>query len=127
MHAPVREHRQRVVDVVRALREADEGDDALGLARDGGQRLAGVAQEVLLEQEVLGRIAGEGELGEQHDLRAGVAGARDVVADLARVALEIADARVDLGERETQRWRGGSGHASSQSPGGGHSSPRASA
>jgi hypothetical protein len=56
---------------------------------------------VLLEQQVLGRVARRRELREQDDLRARVAGAGDVLADPGRVALEVADARVDLGEGET--------------------------
>ena len=110
VHGAVGEHGERVVDVLGALGEADQRDDPLGRGRDVGERLLGGLQEVLLEQQVLGRVAGERELGEQHQLGAGVARAGDVLAHQARVALEVADARVDLRERERQRGEQ-SGHA----------------
>ena len=88
----VGEHRERVVDVVGALREADERDDPLGLARQLVDRLADGVEEVLLQQQVLGRIAADGELGEQHQLGAGVARLRDPLGDLGGVAFEVADA-----------------------------------
>ena len=49
----------------------------------GRTRRAGVAQEVLLEQQVLGRIAGDRQLGEHDELRAGLARARERVDGLA--------------------------------------------
>ncbi len=115
LHLAVGHDRERVVDVLDALGRADERDDALGLARDVERRLARRLEEVLLEQQVLRRVAGDRELGEEHELGALVAGARDPLADLARVALEVADAGVDLGERDAQRFER-SGHASDITP-----------
>ena len=44
-------------------------------------RRARVGEEVLLEQQVLGRVAGERELGEEHELGAAGAGARELLDD----------------------------------------------
>ena len=54
--------------------------------------------EVALQVEVLGRVAGEAELGEDRQVGALVAGAADPLGDLRRVAVDVADRRVDLGE-----------------------------
>ena len=74
----VGEHGGGVVDVLGALGEADERDDAVASRPRGARAPARASrEEVLLEQQVLGRVAGERELGEHDELRAGVAGARD--------------------------------------------------
>ena len=99
LHAAVGEDGGGVVDVVGPLGEADDGDDVARLARDVVERPARVAQEVLLEQQILGRVAGDRQLGEQAQLRAGVAGGAQAVLDLGRVAGEVADARVQLVQR----------------------------
>ena len=94
---------ERVVDVVVALGEADQRDDAVGILGqpvDGGAR---VAQEVLLEQQVLRRVAGDRQLGERDELCAGLLGAGDAVADRGFVAGEIADGGVELAQGEAQR------------------------
>ena len=74
LHLAVGEDRRGVVDVLGALGVADDRDDAASpAAASRSQRRARVGEEVLLEQEVLGRIAGQRELGEADELRAGVA------------------------------------------------------
>ena len=70
VHRAVGEHGGRVVDVLGALREADDRDDAVRVGGELAQRRADVGEEVLAQQQVLGRIAGERELGEQHQIRA---------------------------------------------------------
>ena len=104
----VGQHRDRVEDVLAALGEADDGHDPLDPGGDRVERLARAAQEVLLEQQVLGRVAGDRQLGQQHQLGAAVARRLDVARDPRRVALEVADVAVDLGEREPQgmQWTG---------------------
>src|SRR6185312_8475801 len=57
-----------------------------------------VGQEVLLEQQVLGRVAGDGQLGEERELRPGLACASELLAHLGLVAGDVADGGVDLGE-----------------------------
>ena len=100
LHRAVGQHGRRVVDVVGALREADDRDDVLGVGGDPVDRVAHGGQEVLLEQQVLGRVAADGELGEQHEACAALARGRDAVADLALVAGDVADHGVHLAERD---------------------------
>jgi hypothetical protein len=97
------EHGERVVDVLRALGEADHGDDLPRVGRDLAHRRLGLQQEVLLEQQVLGRVAGQHELREEDELGARVARAGDLLAHEPHVAVEVADARIDLRQRERQR------------------------
>ncbi len=98
LQAAVCQHRRGVVDVVGALGEADERHDALRVGRDPLDRRPRVGQEVLLEQQVLGRVAGDRQLGEERELRAGLARARELLANLGLVAGDVADGGVDLGE-----------------------------
>ena len=97
---PVGEDGGGVVDVLGALGEADDGDEPVRLAGQLAQRGGGVGEEVLLEQQVLGRVAGEGELGEQHQLGARVAGRAHSRADALGVAGDVADGGVHLAEGE---------------------------
>ena len=55
-----------------------------------------------LQVEVLGRIAGQAELGEDRQLGALACGAPDPLGDLGGVAVDVADGRVDLGQRYAQ-------------------------
>ena len=110
----VGEDRGRVVDVLGALGVADDRDDA---GRGGGeavQRRARVGEEVLLEQQVLGRVARQRELREAHELRAGVARLARSARDPRLVAGDVADDGVELGERDAQRRR--SSRASAPEP-----------
>jgi hypothetical protein len=102
-HRAVGEHRERVEGVLGALRVADDGDDPLGTRRELREAFVAGPQEVLLEQQVLGRVAGEHELAEEDELGAGVARLLDAARDLRDVALDVAHARVDLGEGDAQR------------------------
>jgi len=95
-----------VVDVFGALGKAHHGDDPVGLGRELPQRRGGVREEVLLQQQVLGRVAGEGQLGEQHQVRRLTAGRPDPVADELRVARYVSDGGVDLAERQAHARRG---------------------
>src|SRR5919109_2775124 len=54
------------------------------------------------QKQVLGRVAREGEFREDHEIGALVARLRDALADLGRVALEVAHGRVDLRKRSFQ-------------------------
>jgi hypothetical protein len=62
------------------------------------QRRAGVREEVLLQQQVLGRIAGQRQLREQDEIGLRLAGRADAVTDPVGVALDVADGGVDLTE-----------------------------
>ena len=83
------------------LGEADQGGDP---NRAGGEllergRVRG--EEVALQVQVLGRITREAELGKDDEVGAGFVRAVDPRPDQRRVAVEIADGRVYLGERNT--------------------------
>ena len=108
LHGAVGEHGERVVGVAEVaaarnrLGEADEGDD---LPDAASQLLDGAPvglDEVPLQVEVLGRVAGQAELGEDDQLGALVAGADDPLGDLRGVAVDVADGGVDLGQGYTQ-------------------------
>ncbi len=96
----VSQHRRAVVDVVAALREADHRDDPVGIGGDPVERVARVREEVLLQQQVLGRVARDRKLREQRKLGACAARLRQLLADLPLVAVEVADDGVDLREGE---------------------------
>ena len=82
-----------------------EPDHGRGLADLGGDPLDGGpagGQERRLEHQVLGRVAADGQLGEDHQVgaqlrRLGVGGQHPV-----DVAVEVPDDRVDLGPGEPQ-------------------------
>ena len=111
LHRSVGEDRRSVVDVQGALGVAHDRDDAGRVLRDALDGRAGVGEEVLLQQQVLRRVAGHGQLGEEHHLRARAACAAQVVADLRFVAGDVADDGVDLGQRDAQ----GAGHVPGES------------
>jgi hypothetical protein len=80
--------------------EADKGRDAGRLARDLFQRLRSRAQEARPQQQVLRRVAGDGELRHEEQVGARPAGLADRVHDPLAIAVEVADGGVELGERE---------------------------
>ena len=55
------------------------------------------------QQQVLGRVAGDRELGKEDEVGAGLAGLVEAGEDLAAIAVEVADDGVDLCERESHR------------------------
>src|SRR5262249_26341598 len=89
--------------------------DRLGVADEGGDPLDRTCQlldralvggdEVGLQVEVLGRVAGDAELGEDHQLGAGLAGTADPLGDLGRGGVDIAKGGVGLGEGDAHRSR----------------------
>ena len=109
LHRAVGQDRRAVEDVVGALGEADDGDDVVHLGGDPVQRRAHVAQDVLLEQEVLGRVAAQRQLGEEHELRAGLARLAQPRAHERLVAGDVADDRVHLDQGEAHPVGGGGG------------------
>ena len=62
-------------------------------------------QEVPSQHEVLRRVAGDTELGQEHELSATVTSLVDRLRDQAHVALDVAHRRINLGEREAQGSR----------------------
>ena len=106
----VGEHRGRVVDVVGALGEADECDDAARLGGEILERGADLVEEGGLEQQVLGRVAADRELRKHDQRRSLLASGGRLLRDLAGVARDVTDGGVDLGERDPQQILSG-GHA----------------
>src|SRR5690606_13004445 len=114
-----------VDDAVHRLGITHDDIDAARRLRDGLEGGVHLTVESRAQQQVLRRIAGDGELGEQNEVGPlPVAGAGGKVHDSLRVAGDVADVEVDLGERDTHRGAQGSGHGgrgASGTPGG---SPR---
>ena len=94
---------RRVREVAVEGRRPDERDDLGARASDLVDRRAGRADESRPEQEVLGRVAGDRELGEHDEIGRRAAGFGDRTRDPLDVAVEIADDDVQLGERESHR------------------------
>jgi hypothetical protein len=105
LHAPVGAHRARVREVAVEPRGADERGDVRALARDLVERRARGADEPGPQEQILGRIAGRRELGEEHEVGPRLARVRQVREDLRPVAVEVADDAIDLRERESQGFR----------------------
>jgi hypothetical protein len=120
-HLAVGEHGERVVgggrgrgdQVVGALRgsvrldHAHQGDDALDSTGELPQGLAHRRQELAPKQQVLGRISGQGELGEEDQLGARVARLLHPPAGQLEVAFDVPHGGVDLGKRQSQVRRFG--------------------
>ena len=96
----VDEHRAGVEQVAVEVREADEGGDPLRRGRDLVQRSPGGPEEAGPEKQVFGRVAGDGQLREEDEVGACLTRLFEAPEDPVAVAVEVADDRVDLGERE---------------------------
>ena len=95
----VRDHRRRVIDV-RAIRIDVAHDDHqfIGGGDDSFERLAILAHEMRLEQQVFGWVAGEREFGKRDQVSSGRSRSSDVVEHQSGVGCEVADRRIDLGK-----------------------------
>ncbi len=96
----VRADRGGVEEVAVVVRRADERDHVARLGGDLGERALGRADEARPQEEVLGRIAGDRELGEEDDVGAQPARLLEARDDLVPVSRQVADDRVDLRERQ---------------------------
>ena len=65
-----------------------------------------VGDEPRLQHEVLGRVAGDRQLGEGDDVAARGLGPVVRVDQLGQVAVEVADGRVELGQRDSEHGHG---------------------
>ena len=99
----VRAHGARVEEVAVEPRRPDERGQALRLRRNRAQRLLRRADERRSQEQVLGRVAGDGELGQEHDVGALVARLGKSGENALAVAVQVADDRVDLGEGKPHR------------------------
>jgi hypothetical protein len=105
LHPPVRADGAGVCKVAVEPRRSDECDHALRGRRDLLDGAARRAHEPRPEQEVLGRIPGDGELGEDDEIRLCPSRAVEVAQDLLAVAVEVADDGVQLCECDPQGFR----------------------
>ena len=98
-HLAVAHESRAVVDgVALILGIADVRGDAADLVANQSERSLYAAAQAAMQQEILGRIAAERELREQHELAPHGTGALGVVENFAGVRVDCTDARVDLGE-----------------------------
>ena len=101
LHLAAGTNRTRVVEVAVEMRRADERDDPARRSRDLVERLLGRPDEARPKQEILGRIARHGELREDGEIGVVALCLLEAVEDQCAVAVEVADDRIDLGERES--------------------------
>ena len=83
------------------MRRPDECRDPLRLRRDRLERIGRRAQKARPKKQILGRITGHGQLGEEDELRAGRSSFAEPIDDACTVAVEVADNGVHLRERES--------------------------
>ena len=102
VHAAVRAHGGRVVQVATRLREADDRRAPSGARRELVEGFSGLGDERGAEQEILRRIAGDRQLREDDEIGAGGLGGLVRLEDAVDVAREVADDDVDLGGRDAQ-------------------------
>ena len=103
LHLAAGADRAGVVEVAVEVRRADEDDDPARRERDLLERPLGGAEKAGPEQQILGRIAGHRELGEDDEVGVRPLRLLDALDDQRAVPVEVADDRVDLGQRETHR------------------------
>lgn len=92
--------------VVASVDEPHERGAGAGVGGDLVERCEVLRHEGALEDEVLGRVAGDGQLRQRDQVAPGRGGPADRVDDLLGVADEVADDEVELGGGESQH-----GHA----------------
>ena len=90
----------------------EQGFAPVGEAHDRGQpsrvgqkTFQGLAigrHETLVEQQILRRIAGQGQLGKQQHVDPRVARPPEVLHDLGRVALDVTHREIDLGQGDPE-------------------------
>ena len=104
LHLAVGANGAAVVEVAVEVRHPDERDDASRLLRDLGEGLLRGVDEARPQEQVFRRVARDRKLGEEDDVGAGVTRLGHTRQDQLAVSVEIADGRVDLGQREPHRF-----------------------
>ena len=100
--APVGEHQRRVAHAVAVQPRTPHDQRQLHLCgQQLGLGLAG-AQEGRAQQQILGRVAGDRELGGEHQLGTRARGIGTGVGDALPVLGERSDREVELGQREAE-------------------------
>jgi hypothetical protein len=103
--ATVSADRARIGQVAVEPRCSHERDEPVRGAGDRLQRFPGRSDESGSEQEILGRIARDRELGEDDEIGVRLACPGEARENLLAVSLEVADDAVDLRERDPQGFR----------------------
>src|SRR6266576_1335029 len=94
------DQRRGVEHVLGALGEPDDRDDAGELGGERPQGRRSVGEKVLLEQQVLRRISGDGELRKENEIGSRRARIACSVANPLEVALDVPDRGIELIESE---------------------------
>ena len=96
-----------IVDVVAVVfGKPDDHDDAVHLAPQLVDRRFDTGPQSCMKQQVFRRITADAQLGEDDEIGTQlIASTRSKVDDLLRIASDVTDDEVDLGEREFQRLR----------------------
>ena len=97
---PVGQHGAGVCEVAVEERAADKGRDSLAGSGDLLERSSRGLDEAGPEEQVLGRIPRDGELGKDDEVRSRSPGLADRIDDQGAVPLEVADDRIELRERQ---------------------------
>ena len=106
LHLAVRADGARVVEVAcRSAGNPTSATTSCALRRSARATAAAARMKPGPQQQVLRRVAGHGELGEEHEIGAGVARLVEAGEDQLAVPVEVADDGVDLGEREPHGLR----------------------
>ena len=100
LHAAVRQHRGRVREIAAGLGKPDDRRRLAGACGELVERLGRRGDERGPQQQVFGRIAGDGQLGEHDEIGANRRGRLVHVVDPLGVAFEIADDGVHLRGRD---------------------------
>ena len=95
---PVLYHRRCVEKPLIPIDEPDDHGNPRRMLDNLVETLAVIANEVVLIEKVFGGVARNGELGEGDEIGALGPGPVDILDDLGRVAPQVADGGVDLGE-----------------------------
>ena len=103
-HLAVCEDEARVEEVGVEIRRADERGHAVGRLRDLLDRVPRGTHETGAEEQVLGRVTGDAELREEHEIGVRVTGSAEPLDDAVCVAVDVADDAIDLSEGQSHRF-----------------------
>jgi len=99
-HDPaIRRERGGVEDIVAPVHEADHGGDPFHLPDDPVQDREVVGDELGTQQEVFRRVARDGQFRKHHQIGLRLAGRFQSFEHQSGVAVEVADGRVHLSQR----------------------------
>ena len=100
--AAVRGDRRGVVQVAVGFGKADDRGHPSGARRELLERLLGLGHEGRPEEEILGRVAGDRQLGKGNEVAIEGVGTLVGIQQARRVALEVPDDEVELGCGDTE-------------------------